>query len=1094
MIDSDEIDRVVMEFLDSELGEPDVAATCARHPRLMPELQVALREGIRVRQAKQRAMLPRSVERDSLTANGASPTPVHIGRYELGARIGGGAFGEVYEASADGKKFAIKLLKGEHADKGDSFHRFRKEAEILQELGHPGIVPVYEIGEELGRSYIVMKLIPGSDLARHTRTRPIDARKAARLIAAAADACDYAHRAGVVHRDLKPENILYDELDGIVVTDFGLAKRLDSKTDLTHSLQQLGTPQYMPPEQADRRLGPITARSDVYSLGATLYFLLTGKPPFPREDDTNRDKAIEEVKWDNPKSPREHNPDVPTQLELICLQCLEKWPGWRPSSAAMLADDLRSFLAGRPVKARSPGRAARFRVWCIRHPIPAKVLGIAVAMLITGSALSLHFAAKAASNEVDLNEQRSLKAAAEKERHYREYLANMRDAQSAIARGDVPFANRLLSKYLAPSAIDPRAYEWYYLNSLVNTPAPVHIDNTANNIWNRIALNASADRIACIDQKGTLVVFRVPEVVRLFEAIDPVIDCAFTPHDNRLVVLAADPAGTIRVLDGVTGAVLRELDTGEETISMALSPDGNTCLTGDMRSNLYLCSVNSDKVIDITWKYKGGSMDGLLDMTHGAVTSIAYSPDGHRAAVGYLDGTTQIWDIASVSKAIAIMPQHNGLVTGISFSPDGTRLATLSFGRFVPQLMEKTHGHVHISDVATKKIVYTLVPHQMMLAESFGVAGAPYGVPFGQLRPFFTADGAEVVTTGLHSAQRWSVKTGQLAGQIVGDGSLVRAVTMSADGDVLACVSDSGGVRIWPRNAALHERVAFSVPAGIRSLCGDGNRIVAVCETGVEMTDGSSGQLYSRTGRRKAVVWDMATQVQVVETKLEENVESVARLPGAFLCGDSLVAESANHDCSNLVSTIQGSEPYTSLAVSGDGQWIAVGRSDGSVHLLSSTHQHEQWTIRLHQGEVTALAFSHDNAVVASGGIDTRIYVVRRESGESIATLQGHRREIGALAFSPNGKRLASGSGLLRIASTQGGEVRLWDIPTEQLCLELIDGPADVYTGIAWSADSGTLYTAANEVAGAAGRVEPGRVLKWKAQPSPEGSHVLPWP
>jgi len=278
--------------------------------------------------------------------------------YDLLQEIGRGAMGVVYKAWDPRLKrlVALKvLLGGEHASAVD-LARFRSEARAAAGLEHRNIVPVYQVGECAGRAYFSMKYVEGTTLAEKVRQGPVPPREAARLIGLTARAVELAHQRGILHRDLKPSNVLLDEDAQPVITDFGLAKRTWSEPgasaagNLTATGAIVGTPSYMAPEQAAALSGTVGPASDVYSLGAVLYELLTGRPPFQAASAVD---VLFMVRSEEALRPRLLNPGIDPDLELICLKCLEKRPAHRYASAAKLADDLQAFLNGEAVSARS---------------------------------------------------------------------------------------------------------------------------------------------------------------------------------------------------------------------------------------------------------------------------------------------------------------------------------------------------------------------------------------------------------------------------------------------------------------------------------------------------------------------------------------------------------------------------------------------------------------------------------------------------------------------------------------------------------------------------------------------------------------------
>ena len=283
------------------------------------------------------------------------------------------------------------LLSGVFASRAE-LERFTREAKSEAQLTHPHIVQVHDVGEVAGRPYFTMELLGGGTLAQKLAGIPFSATNAAETVATLADAVDFAHRNGIVHRDLKPANVLLTEEGQPKISDFGLAQQLNAETQLTFHGDRLGTPSYMPPEQALGQLDRIGPASDVYSLGAILYELLTGRPPFRANStaETERQVIAEE-----PVPPARLNAQVPRALETVCLMCLRKEPAHCYASAAELAADLRRFLRHEPIMAKPIGPIGRLIHWVRRHRgLAASLLAVAVLLLVlaTGSLVAmLHF-------------------------------------------------------------------------------------------------------------------------------------------------------------------------------------------------------------------------------------------------------------------------------------------------------------------------------------------------------------------------------------------------------------------------------------------------------------------------------------------------------------------------------------------------------------------------------------------------------------------------------------------------------------------------------------------------------------------------------
>ncbi len=334
------------------------------------------------------------------TAGGRRPMLKTFGDYEVISEIARGGMGVVYRARQKrlNRVVAVKMiLQGQLASDGD-IQRFYSEAEAAARLEHPGIVPIYEVGEHEGQHYFSMGFVDGESLADRVRRGPLPAREAAALLRDVAEAIEYAHQHGIVHRDLKPGNILLTRDGQPRVTDFGLAKAIEQDSGLTASGQILGTPSYMPPEQAAGRIREIGPLSDVYSLGAVLYCLLVGRPPF---QGATVMETLKHVVESAPVSPRLLNPSVDRDLETICLKCLEKTPAHRLASAGELAAELQRYLAGESIRSRRVNAATRVWRWCRRKPLAAALVA---SVLVLGVAIAAGFSfAKSASATRELS-------------------------------------------------------------------------------------------------------------------------------------------------------------------------------------------------------------------------------------------------------------------------------------------------------------------------------------------------------------------------------------------------------------------------------------------------------------------------------------------------------------------------------------------------------------------------------------------------------------------------------------------------------------------------------------------------------------------
>jgi len=407
-------------------------------------------------------------------------TPKCFGDYEILGEIGRGGMGVVYRArqlKAD-RLVALKVIASGPLASAARMERFRNEAHVVANLNHPNIVSVYEVGEHKGRSFFSMRLVEGRTLAsaiaedqfqmrsgprRSARESRDSHRRIARLMATLARAVHYAHERGVLHRDLKPGNVLIDAHGTPHLTDFGLAKMLGSDSGITRTQELMGTPGYMAPEQARGKTEGITAAADVYGLGAILYELLAGKPPF---QGTTPVAVLHDLLHSAPCPPTSSAHGAVLDLQTICLKCLEKEPARRYPSAAALADDLERFARGEPIQARPASIGEKLASWCRREPLLAS-LGAALVLVFglgfAGVVREWQRAERTAERE-RREHQRAEAEALSARRHL--YAADMNLARRACEEGNAPRALELLNaQQPKPGQEDLRGFEWYYLTN-----------------------------------------------------------------------------------------------------------------------------------------------------------------------------------------------------------------------------------------------------------------------------------------------------------------------------------------------------------------------------------------------------------------------------------------------------------------------------------------------------------------------------------------------------------------------------------------------------------------------------------------------------
>jgi hypothetical protein len=516
-----------------------------------------------------------------------SSLPHAFGDYELLDVIARGGMGVVYRArqiSLD-RIVAVKmLLAGEFA--GPEFvERFRAEAGAVARLQHPGIVAIHEVGEHEGHPFFSMDYVEGRNLAEvisDLGVRSLDFQRSASWLKSIAEAVHYAHQRGILHRDLKPSNVLIDALGQPRLTDFGLAKRFTSDPSaagdplsLTLSGQVLGSPNYLPPEQAGGRHARVGPPSDVYSLGAILYHLLTGRPPFQAESLTTLLKQVVETV---PVAPRLLNPGIPRDLETICLKCLEKDVQRRYQTAQDVADELGRFLQDLPIQARPVNAAGRVVRWCRRQPVRA---GLSAALI-----LALLFGMTGIAWQLQRARAGELLAL----RHA--YAGDIREAQRALEEGDLGGARRTLDKYRPGQpalgvgqpmlAVDLRRWEWRYLWGQCRSDAHSILTHQPEAFVN-LALSPDDGLLAVRQWSGNIDLWDWAgrrQVGTLTNESRPRA-MAFVPGGNLLASGHRDARGpAVCFWDVATRQIVRTLPHPTPVHSLACSPDGEWLWAG----------------------------------------------------------------------------------------------------------------------------------------------------------------------------------------------------------------------------------------------------------------------------------------------------------------------------------------------------------------------------------------------------------------------------------------------------------------------------------------------------------------------------------
>jgi WD40 repeat protein/tRNA A-37 threonylcarbamoyl transferase component Bud32 len=921
---------------------------------------------------------------------------------------------------------AIKMiLSGDLASK-EAVSRFFAEAQAAATLDHPGIVPVYEIGQHDGQHYFSMGFIEGHSLAERVAKGPLPPKDAAEITRKIGEAIAYAHDKGVIHRDLKPANVLMDANGEPKVTDFGLARIQDQNSGITRTGAVMGTPSYMPPEQAAGKTAEVGPLSDVYSLGALLYCLLTGRPPFQAA--TPLDTLMQVIDKE-PVSVQSLNSGVPKDLETICQKCLQKDSSKRYASAQAFADDLGRWIRGEPIQARAVSSSERAIRWVKRNKLVSALVAGTIAAVLIGTSASLWFgiAAKASESKAKQSEAKALEAEVIAKESEAGAKASEAKTISALARSNYFLslarwdANRITEAKELLGRIPPelRNLEWELaekefegdsilvkqMKGLVNTIAfnadcskfltseyPASIDGkelSSLKVWDtangKLISKAEAHKFGVMSTTfspdGTSFISAGQDGITIWNTINgsPIKtleghangtwSVAYSPDGNRFASAGGD--GTIKLWNTANGEELCNIKAHEGIVfSIAFSPDGSRIASGsgNTESNVKVWDANSFKLIK--------TLDG-----HGEqVTNVGFSPNGSLIVSCSSDGSIKLWDETS-GKEVKSLREHADVVYKAAFSPDGNRLLTGGKDRIAI-----------LWDIKSGKIFKKFK-----------------GIEFSVLGLAFSLDGSRFMTGACDDRlaaeiKQWGINGNNEFNQLIREQATINSIAFSMDGKRIVSVNEDNAIWIWDANDSDESTILNGHEGNILGVAinRDGSRIVSA---------GSDNTV---------VLWDSVSGSELTRLNgLENGISSVALSPEGsrlLIGGGTLIKGELKYwDLGNIedpVSNIELEGIVLTTCFSPDGKRFVTGGGNfsvgGELKIWDAIGGKEILQLKGQNAPATCATFNSDGTRIASGCFDGSVMIWDASSGQLIQTLQGHQKGVSGVAFSADGTRIVT--------------------------------------------------------------------------------------
>jgi eukaryotic-like serine/threonine-protein kinase len=945
---------------------------------------------------------PGPIPEEAPTVLCAEPTARPFGEYDLLEEIGRGGMGVVYKARQRSLEriVAIKMLAPGVQANPEYVKRLRAEATAAACLQHPHIVAIHEVGVHEGQHYFAMDYVPGPSLAHLAGGRPLPAQQVARYAQQIAEALHYAHEHGILHRDIKPSNVLIDSEDQPHITDFGLAKRLQGDSELTVTGQILGSPPYMPPEQVQGKRAKLSRATDIYGMGAMLYHLLTGRPPFVAQEIA---QIIQLVLNTEPLPPRQLNGSVPRDLETICLKCLEKDPSRRFATARDLADELSRFLNHEPIRTRPIGPAGRVWRWCQRKPALAAAVGLAAVFFVTGATGVLWQWRK---TERAYQEQR-----------VQSYASDMSAAQVALERNNVGMAVHLLSRYFPNKGQeDLRGIEWRLLWSQSRSQD--------EGVFTDEAMVTSADispgarwLAAASPHDGKIHVYDRSSRKQLLE-----LPCEPSDRPDQRVAFSAD--GQWFAAQTTNGVEIWRLPawTKERTLSGTNSTLGFSG-SGTVFANWDGTGLRAWRASD--WTALG---DFQPEIRYFWYEALALDQDGSTVFISDRNSNVRAYETRTGRRLKSFAMNEP---VALAVSPNNRWLAAASF-----------RGNAAVWDLETSQLAASLKPD----------AGLCFGLTF-------SPDSRWLLTGGSDQHIRfWEAGTTNLLATLRGHRSEIWRLRCSGDGQHIVSCGKDMTTRIWPLRFPTNEVYEFKVTPYAPELIGVGDqqvhfldrsafavqhRILPSFELEKVLPLARKGTGNPTTWKTNAKyvgagyddgwvrIWDINTGAMLYESRPSTNASRLAALsPGGeiVVLGGGIVWN-ARTGVNEFTDPQLRSAALIPAQFSPDGKWLAYAADPYECRIWDLRAKRLAAVLKGHIWHLYALSFSPDSKLLATTSWDGQVLLWDMRTFKlNPPPLTGHRAGVWGALFSPDGKTLVS---------EDGTSILFWSVATHLPMLQL---------------------------------------------------------